>query len=245
MIGVAREVAAILGKEMRYPSFDFVAEGDPIADQVKIDVREPELNPRFTLTLLRDTEVKRSPFWMRHRLRLIGQRPRNNIVDVTNYITLELGQPLHAFDYDKLVERAGGVPTIITRLPEAGEQLETLDDVVRELGKETILVADTAGALAIGGVMGGGETEISESTRNVLLEAAAWNNINVRKTINEQRIHTEASTPLQQRCTPVPVDTGFKSRDRTDAAVGRRNSRDGGCRRLSFAAGNSECRGLD
>ena len=117
MIGVAREVAAILGKAMRYPSFDFVAESDPIAEQVKIDIREPELNPRFTLTLLRDTEVKRSPFWMRHRLRLIGQRPRNNIVDVTNYITFELGQPLHAFDYDKLVERAGGVPTIITRLP--------------------------------------------------------------------------------------------------------------------------------
>ena len=202
MIGVAREVAAILGKAMRYPSFDFVAESDPIAEQVKIDIREPELNPRFTLTLLRDTEVKRSPFWMRHRLRLIGQRPRNNIVDVTNYITFELGQPLHAFDYDKLVERAGGVPTIITRLPEAGEQLETLDDVVRELGKETILVADTAGALAIGGVMGGGETEISESTRNVLLEAAAWNNINVRKTINEQRIHTEASTRFSRGVHP-------------------------------------------
>ncbi len=202
MIGVAREVAAILGMEMRYPSFEFVAEGDPIEEQVKIDIREPELNPRFTLTLLRDTEVKPSPFWMRHRLRLIGQRPRNNIVDVTNYITFELGQPLHAFDYDKLVDRAGGLPTIITRLPEAGERLETLDGVARDLGKETILVADTAGALAIGGVMGGGETEISESTRNVLLEAAAWNNISVRKTIKEQRIHTEASARFSRGVHP-------------------------------------------
>ena len=202
MIGVAREVAAILGVELRYPSCEFLAKGDPIEEQVKIDIREPELNPRFTLTLLRDTTVKPSPFWMRHRLRLIGQRPRNNIVDVTNYITFELGQPLHAFDYDKLLDRAGGLPTIITRLPEAGERLETLDGVARDLGAETILVADTAGALAIGGVMGGGETEISKSTRNVLLEAAAWNNISVRKTIKEQRIHTEASARFSRGVHP-------------------------------------------
>ena len=106
MIGVAREVAALLSRELRYPSFDFLAEGDPIEDQVRIDIQEPALNPRFTLTLLRDTEVKASPFWLQHRLKLIGQRPRNNIVDVTNYLTFELGQPMHAFDYDKLV-RAG------------------------------------------------------------------------------------------------------------------------------------------
>ena len=202
MIGVAREVAAILDVEMRYPSFDFVAEGADINGQVAIEIREPELNPRFTLTLLRDTQVKPSPFWMQRRLKLIGQRPRNNIVDVTNYITFELGQPLHAFDYDKLAERAGGMPTIITRLPDEGEQLETLDDVTRDLGAETILVADTAGALSLGGVIGGGETEISESTRNVLLEAAAWNNIGIRKTIKEQRVHTEASARFSRGVHP-------------------------------------------
>ncbi len=208
MIGVAREAAALLGVEMRYPSFDFVAAGAPIADQVKLDIREPELNPRFTLTLLRDTTVQPSPFWLRHRLKLIGQRPRNNIVDVTNYLTFELGQPLHAFDYDKLVERAGGVPTIITRLPEPGEQLETLDDVVRDLGAETILVADTAGALSLGGVIGGGETEISQTTRNVLLEAAAWNNIGIRKTIREQRVHTEASARFSRGAHPSQAILG-------------------------------------
>ncbi len=202
MIGVAREAAALLDVEMRYPSFDFLAEGEPIVGQVDIDIREPELNPRFTLTLLRDTEVKPSPFWLQHRLKLIGQRPRNNIVDVTNYLTFELGTPLHAFDYDKLVERAGGAPTIITRLPEQGETLETLDDIVRDLGAETILVADTAGALSLGGVIGGGETEISESTRNVLLEAAAWNNIGIRKTIKEQRVYTEASARFSRGVHP-------------------------------------------
>ena len=208
MIGVAREVAAILGVPMKYPSFDFLAEGAPIAEQADIDIREPALNPRFTLTLLRDTVVGPSPFWMRHRLKLIGQRPRNNIVDVTNYLTFELGQPLHAFDYDQLAARAGGVPTIITRLPEPDEQLETLDGVLRHLGPETILVADTAGALSLGGVIGGGETEIGESTRNVLLEAAAWNNISIRKTIKEQRVHTEASTRFSRGVHPSQASLG-------------------------------------
>ncbi len=208
MVGVAREIAAILDKPLKYPAYDFPAEGDPIAGQVNIDIREPGLNPRFTLTLLRDTEVKPSPFWLRHRLQLIGQRPRNNIVDVTNYLTFELGQPLHAFDYDKLVERAGGIPTIITRLPDVGEQLETLDDVRRDLGGETILVADTAGALSLGGVIGGDETEISDKTRNVLLEAAAWNNIGIRKTLKEQKVHTEASTRFSRGVHPSQAILG-------------------------------------
>jgi phenylalanyl-tRNA synthetase beta chain len=208
MVGVAREVAAILSKEMRYPSTDFLAEGDPIEGQVGVEIREPKLNPRFTLTLLKNTEIKASPFWMQHRLKLVGQRPRNNIVDVTNYITFELGQPLHAFDYDKLVERAGGTPTIITRLPKSGETLETLDDVNRTLGDETILVADTVGALSLGGVIGGDETEISDSTTNVLLESAAWNNISIRKTLKEQKVFTEASTRFSRGVHPSQAILG-------------------------------------
>lgn len=208
MVGVAREVAAILGTEMRYPAYDFLAEGAPIAEQVAIDIREPALNPRFTLTLLRDTKVRQSPFWLRHRLKLIGQRPRNNIVDVTNYITFELGQPLHAFDYDKLCQRAGGLPTIITRLPQPGEQLQTLDGEARALGAETILVADTAGALSLGGVIGGGETEISAETQNVLLESAAWNNISIRKTLREQKVHTEASARFSRGVHPSQAILG-------------------------------------
>ena len=208
MIGVAREVAAILDKDMTYPSYDFLAEGAAIEEQVKLDIREPGLNPRFTLTLLRHTEIKPSPFWMQHRLRLIGQRPRNNIVDVTNYITFELGQPLHAFDYDKLVERAGGIPTIITRLPAGGEQLKTLDGIQRGLGAETILVADTAGALSLGGIIGGGETEISASTRNVLLESAAWNNISIRKTLKEQKVYTEAAARFSRGVHPSQAILG-------------------------------------
>ncbi|MBZ0286463.1 MAG: phenylalanine--tRNA ligase subunit beta, partial [Anaerolineae bacterium] len=189
IIGVAREVAALLGKEMTYPPFRVLAEGSPIAGEVQIDIREPELNPRFTLALLRDTQIQESPQWLQRRLKLLGQRPINNIVDVTNYVTFELGQPLHAFDYDKLKARAGGAaPTIITRLPEAGETLTTLDEVERKLDAHNILVCDTAGVLSLGGVIGGAETEISDTTRNVLLEAASWNFINIRRTMQSQKV---------------------------------------------------------
>jgi phenylalanyl-tRNA synthetase beta chain len=162
IIGVAREVAALLNKEVHYPPFRMLTEGEPIENDIKIEIREPELNPRFTLALLRNTEVKESPQWLQRRLKLLGQRPINNIVDVTNYVTFELGQPLHAFDYDKLKARAdGAVPTIITRLPETGEMLTTLDEVERKLDEHNILVCDTAGVLSLGGVIGGAETEIS------------------------------------------------------------------------------------
>ena len=137
-----------------------------------------------------------SPFWMQHRLLLCGQRPISNLVDVTNYVMLEMGQPLHAFDYDVLVQRArrsgAAVPTIITRLPEPGEKLTTLDDVERELDDFTIMVADTAGALSLGGIMGGEESEISGSTVNVLLEAAAWDLYNIRRTTLSQQLTSEA-----------------------------------------------------
>ena len=211
VIGVAREVAAILDKELQYPSFDMLAEGAPIAGAVEIDIQEPELNPRFTLTLLRDTEITQSPEWLKHRLRLVGQRPINNVVDITNYITFELGQPLHAFDYDKLVERADGdTPTIITRLPKDGETLETLDDIKRELEPHNILVTDEAGVLSFGGIMGGAETEISDETSNVLLEAASWNFINIRRTQQSQKLFTEAGTRFSRGVHPAQAILGVQ-----------------------------------
>ncbi|MEL6310510.1 MAG: phenylalanine--tRNA ligase beta subunit-related protein, partial [Chloroflexota bacterium] len=118
VLGVAREVAALLNKELNEPNYEVVMEGDVIEGQASVDIQEPELNPRFTLMLLKDTEVKPSPYWMQLRLKLIGQRPINNIVDVTNYITFEIGQPLHAYNYDELVKRNGENPTLVTRLAE-------------------------------------------------------------------------------------------------------------------------------
>lgn len=209
ILGVAREVAALLNKELREPSYDVVMEGASIVGQADVDIHEPELNPRFTLTLLKDTKVKASPYWMQLRLKLIGQRPINNVVDVTNYITFEIGQPLHAYDYDELVKRNGENPTLVTRLAE-GETIETLDEIKRTIGAKQIMVADTQGTLGFGGIIGGAETEISEQTKNVLLEAAAWNFINIRKTQQAQKVFTEAGTRFSRNVHPSRAILGNK-----------------------------------
>jgi phenylalanyl-tRNA synthetase beta chain len=211
VIGVAREIAALLDKPLRQPKTDLLAEGPSIEGQVAIDIREPALNPRFTLALIKDVTIGPSPEWLQRRLILSGQRPINNIVDITNYVMFETGQPLHAFDYDVLVRRAGGsTPTIITRLPAAGETLTTLDGAERALGAEQILVCDSAGVLSLGGIMGGGESEISDSTRNVLLEAAAWNFINIRKTAQAQKLFTEAGTRFSRGVHPAQAELGLR-----------------------------------
>jgi phenylalanyl-tRNA synthetase beta chain len=194
ILGVAREVAAIFERELRQPDYSFKAEGDPIKGKVKLEIKNPELNPRFVVGLIEDIEIKPSPEWVQRRLKLIGQRPINNIVDVTNYVMFEIGQPLHAFDYDLLVERAGGkTPTIITRTAKKGEKLTTLDGVEHELEDFTVLVCDTAGSHSIAGIMGGIETEVTENTKNVLLEGANWNYINIRKSLGYLKMHSEAS----------------------------------------------------
>jgi phenylalanyl-tRNA synthetase beta chain len=209
--GVAREAAALLQKPLRHPSTEVVMAGAALEGQVFINIHNAELNPRFTLALLRDTVVQPSPEWMQRRLKLVGQRPINNIVDVTNYITFEIGQPLHAFDYDKLVARAGGQPpTIITRLPQTGETLATLDEKIRQLEPHNILVCDTAGVLSLGGIIGGAETEISDSTRTVLLEAANWNFINIRRTMQSQKVQTDAGLRFSRGVHPSQALLGVR-----------------------------------
>ncbi len=209
VLGVAREIAALTNKPLRSPSTSVIATGAPIEGQAFVEIRNSALNPRFTLTLLKNTKVQPSPSWVQYRLRLVGQRPINNIVDATNYITFEIGQPLHAFDYGKLLERNGGkTPTLITRTPQVGETLQTLDGLNRELGENQTLVCDTAGVLSLAGIMGGVDSEISDSTTNVLLEAASWNFINVRKTTQAQKVFTEASTRFSRNIHPSRVSIG-------------------------------------
>lgn len=209
MLGIAREVAALTGKTLRPPSFKTLAEGPSIDGQAFIEIREPQFNPRFVLGLARDIKIGPSPYWVQRRLRLAGMRPINNIVDATNYAMLEVGEPLHAFDYDVLVQRAGGkAPTIITRRAQAGERLKTLDDVERTLDDFTVLVCDTAGALSIAGVMGGAESEVHAGTRNVLLEGAAWNFINVRRTVAAQRLLSEAAYRFSRGIHPAQAERG-------------------------------------
>ena len=192
--GVAREIAAATGKTLRALELTAPADGPSVQGQVSIEITDPELNPRFVFGLVKGVKAQPSPYRVQRRLRLAGMRPINSVVDATNYVMLEIGEPLHAFDYDILVERAGGkAPKIITRSAKPGERLTTLDDVDRPLDDFTIMVTDTAGSLALAGVMGGLESEVTEKTVNVLLEGASWNLINTRRTVMSQRLSSEAA----------------------------------------------------
>ncbi|HSF81148.1 MAG TPA: phenylalanine--tRNA ligase subunit beta [Anaerolineales bacterium] len=211
ILGVAREIAALTGQKLRQPDYQVLMEGPPVAGRVAIEIRQPALNPRFVLGLIENITIKPSPYWVQRRLRLAGMRPINNIVDATNYAMMDIGEPLHAFDYDVLVSRAGSkTPTIITRTPEPGERLTTLDDIERQPDDFTVLVCDQAGPLALAGVMGGAESEVSEKTRNVLLEGAAWNMINTRRTVISQNLPSEAAYRFSRGVHPAMAERGVR-----------------------------------
>jgi phenylalanyl-tRNA synthetase beta chain len=233
VLGIAREVAALTGVPLRLPPdfYTLQAQGRAITGKAAIEITNPELNPRFVLGLIQNVTIQPSPYWLQLRLKLAGMRPINNIVDATNYVMLEVGEPLHAFDYDVLVQRAGGkAPTIITRAAEIDERLTTLDGVDRPLDPFTVLVCDTAGSLSIAGVMGGAESEVydasaepdlpqdqlqehsqakrANSTTKILLEGAAWNNINIRKTAAAQKLQSEAAFRFSRGVHPAMAERG-------------------------------------
>jgi phenylalanyl-tRNA synthetase beta chain len=197
MVGVAREVAALTGTELRLPDTSMMAKGASIEDQVNIVIEDPDLCNRYSATLIRDAAIGPSPLWMQRRLSMAGMRPISNIVDITNYVMLEMGQPLHAFDYDLLLKRARetgqDVPTIIMRRAREGERLTTLDGVDRELTTDMLMITDTAGVIAVGGIMGGADTEIHDGTRNILLESANFDFINNRRTAQTLKLPSEAT----------------------------------------------------
>jgi phenylalanyl-tRNA synthetase beta chain len=217
IIGVAREVAALLGPPytVRYPDYGaFEAGGAPIADRLVIETENPDLNPRFCALLIEGVELKPSPYWMQYRLRLAGMRPINNVVDVSNYVMLETGQPNHAFDWDVLREHAGhyagpdGQVRLVTRLARPGEIQETLDGQVHQLPDFTILVTDPQESLSIGGIMGGATSEVDDHSTNILLEAAAWNSINIRRSMQHLKISSEAGFRFSRGVHPSQAKLG-------------------------------------
>lgn len=206
LLGIAREVAALTGGAVTEPTLDFPTAKDTIDDRVKVEIENPKLCGRYSATVIRNISVGQAPRWMRSRLQYAGMRPINNAVDVTNFVMLEYGQPLHAFDYDVLVKRAGGKPpTIVVRSAKAGEKLVTLDEVERELGPEHLVIADTAGVIALAGVMGGLETEVTDATKAILLEAASFDPVSVRKTARQFNLFSEASTRFSRGVHPEVV----------------------------------------
>ena len=211
VIGIAREVAAYFNLPLHLPDASLPSSGQPIQGKASIEITDPDLNPRFVIGLLTGAKAQPSPYRVQYRLRLAGMRPINSTVDATNYVMLETGQPLHAFDYDVLLKRAGGKPpTIITRTAQKGENLTTLDGTPHQLDDFTELVCDKAGALSIAGVMGGQESEISDGTQNILLEGAAWNFINIRRTVASQRMHSEAAYRFARNVHPALAELGVR-----------------------------------
>jgi phenylalanyl-tRNA synthetase beta chain len=188
MVGVAREIAAFTGETLRPPATGVKEKGTPAAKLMKLEVRDADLCPRYTARVIRNVTIAPSPQWMADRLIAAGMRPINNVVDITNYVMLELGQPLHAFDYDKVADH-----TIIVRRAEPGETLTTLDGVTRHLTPEMLLITDPAGPNVIAGIFGGARVEVSDSTTNVLLEAAHFKPTSIRRTSVALGLRTESS----------------------------------------------------
>jgi phenylalanyl-tRNA synthetase beta chain len=203
MIGIAREVAALTNVNTHIPETKLNTSAEKIDGKVNVEIADPKLCSRYTASIIRNVTIGPAPRWMRSRLHYAGMRPINNAVDITNYVMLEHGQPLHAFDYDILLKRAGGKPPTITVRPaKAGEKLKTLDGQDRELSPDNLVIADTAGPIALAGVMGGAETEVSANTKNILLESACFDFVSVRKTARQFNLFSEASTRFSRGVHP-------------------------------------------
>jgi phenylalanyl-tRNA synthetase beta chain len=198
--GVAREVHAITGSSLAAPPWEEDAEatGDGEAsDYATITVEVPELCPRFTARIFTEVEIGPSPLWLKQRLIAAGQRPINNVVDITNYVMLLTGQPLHAFDLDEI---RGG--ELIIRNAREGETMRTLDDIERSFDTDAVLVCDREGPSGIAGIMGGQISEVSEGTSRVLMEVATWNGPNILATSGKLGLRSEASTRFEKQLHP-------------------------------------------
>ena len=188
ILGVAREVAAVTGQAVVEPNLFYEEAGGPVEDRVIVEVADPELCDRYAASLVTGVKVGPSPKWLQDTLLKAGQRPINNVVDVTNYVMLEYGQPLHAFDFPKIKDGS-----IVVRAARPDEPLTTLDGELRTLQPPMLTIADSEDAIALAGVMGGADTEVRDQTTDILLEAANFDAVNTRRTASKMRLSTEAS----------------------------------------------------
>jgi phenylalanyl-tRNA synthetase beta chain len=196
-LGIAREVAAIYRLPLKPLHPKLKESAEKVANVTRVEIQAPDLCGRFTARVLRGVKVQPSPDWLRQGLAAIGEKSINNVVDVTNYVMFELGHPLHAFDFDKLQEHR-----IVVRRAKPAEKIGTLDGADRTLTKDMCVIADAARAVGIGGVMGGAETEISFSTRNVLIECAWFDPISIRRTSKALGLRSEASYRFERGVDP-------------------------------------------
>jgi len=194
VIGIAREIAAITGNELKIPVIQFLnTESEPINGLVSVQNDEPELCPRYTARIIRQVKVGPSPDWLKSTLEKVGIRSINNVVDITNYVMLECGQPLHAFDYHLLKAAGTGTPKIVIRRATEGEKFTTLDGKERTLTNQMLLIADETKGVALAGVMGGKNSEINDQTVDVLIESAAFKPQNIRATSKKLELRSDSS----------------------------------------------------
>lgn len=215
IVGVAREISALLATPLKSPeSLNQVIEYSA-ASHVSVTIQDPDLCPRYAAQVVENIRVGPSPLWLQQRLEAAGQRAVNNIVDVTNYVMLELGQPLHAFDLDRLEGER-----IIVRQARSGEEIVTLDGDTRALSPPMLVIADAAKPVGVAGIMGGAESEVTSATKRILIEAAHFAPLSVRRTSRELALRTEASYRFErvvdpagvvraiQRCTSLLMEIG-------------------------------------
>ncbi len=200
MIGLAHEVSALTGIKVTLPSITVKEVAEETSKLIKVQVDDEKLCSRYTARIIKDATIKSSPLWLQLKLFKAGIRPINNIVDITNLVMLEFGQPLHAFDLDKL-----DTDSIVVRRAKENEVLVTLDGIDRNLDKDVLVISDHKKAIALAGVMGGEETEISTNTKNILLEAAAFDPINIRRTARKYQLPSEASQRFEKGIDPEVI----------------------------------------
>jgi phenylalanyl-tRNA synthetase beta chain len=200
-LGVARETAALFGRNWTAPDPQPPSRGADIATAAKVAVEAADLCPLYTARLVRGVKIAPSPVWMQRRLKTLGIRPINNVVDATNYVLMECSQPLHAFDFDKL---HGG--QIVVRRARAGEKITAIDQKVYELSADMCVIADAQRPVAIAGVMGGFDTEIGDRTRNVLIEAADFASMTVRATARKLNLHSDSSYRFERGVDRSQID---------------------------------------
>jgi phenylalanyl-tRNA synthetase beta chain len=216
VLGLAREVAALFQQPLHHPKVDFPEADEAIDQFAKVTILDPVACPRYAARLLVGLQVGPSPFWMRHRLQLAGLRDINNLVDVTNYVLLELGQPLHAFDFDRLARGE-----IVVRLPHPGEEtFVTLDDQERRVDPETLFICDGARPVALAGIMGGQESEVAENTHRVLIESAYFNPPHIRRAAKHLGLSTESSYRFERGVDPDGVIRALERAAQLMAALG-------------------------
>lgn len=193
VIGVAREIAALFNKKIKQFTYKLVEAKEKSSSRLKVEVRDKKLCPRYMARVIDGVVVKESPDWLKDRLVSAGMRPINNVVDITNYLLLSYGQPMHAFDADKISGQK-----LIVRKAAKGEKIVTLDGIEHQLAEDRLVIADNNGPVALAGVMGGVNSEVSLSTTSIILESAYFNPVSIHKTSKATKLRTEASIRFEK-----------------------------------------------